>query len=254
MSWKSSLLAFASQRAPRLSSRVLASAGYTLDLEKFGPPEVFDLWNDATARRQDRAWQAIVEEARAGSPRHDVLALYEALDVAAHGSSSLLEVGCGGGYFSELIRLRFPDLTYRGLDLSPAMVELARQHYPGTDFVVGSAYELPEKSGAVDIVMDGVALIHMPEWQRALGEYARVAKRAVVLHGVTVTEAAPTTRFAKYAYGQPSLEYVFSRSELLEACTTLGLTIEKVVEGLDYDLEKFIGIPSVEETWVLKAG
>jgi ubiquinone/menaquinone biosynthesis C-methylase UbiE len=254
MSWKSSLLAFASQRAPRLSSRVLASAGYTLDLEKFGPPEVFDVWNDATAQRQDRAWQAIVAEAKAGSPRHDVVALYEALDAAGAGSTSLLEVGCGGGYFSELIRLRFPALSYRGLDLSPAMVGLARQHYPGTDFVVGSAYELPEKAGGVDIVMDGVALIHMPEWKRALGEYARVAKRAVVLHGVTVTEAAPTTRFAKYAYGQPSLEYVFARSELLGACTQLGLRLEKVIEGLDYDLEKFIGIPSVEESWVLKAG
>ena len=53
---------------------------------------------------------------------------------------------------------------------------------------------------------------------------------------------------------EPSLEYVFSRSDLLEACTDLGLTLEKVVEGLDYDLEKFIGIPSVEETWVLKVG
>jgi hypothetical protein len=74
-----------------------------------------------------------------------------------------------------------------------------------------------------------------------------------VLHGVTVTEAAPTTRFAKYAYGQPSLEYVFSRSELLDACSKLGLRLEKIAPGLEYDLEKFIGIPSVEETWVLTA-
>ncbi|MEO5921636.1 MAG: class I SAM-dependent methyltransferase [Pseudolysinimonas sp.] len=254
MSWKSSVLAVASQVAPRLSSRVLASSGYSLDLAKFGPPEVFGLWTDATAQRQDRAWQAIVADAKAGTPRHDVTALYEALETAGAENDSLLEVGCGGGYFSELIRFRFPKLKYHGLDLSPSMVELARQHYPGTEFVVGSAYELPDGDASVDIVMDGVALIHMPDWPRAIGEYARVAKRAVVLHGVTVTEATPTTRFAKYAYGQPSVEYVFARAELLAECTKHGLTLERVIEGLDYDLEKFIGIPSVEETWVLRAG
>lgn len=65
MSWKSSVLAFASQKFPRLSSRVLSSAGYTLDPTDFGPPEVFDVWTAETARRQDRAWQAIVADVKA---------------------------------------------------------------------------------------------------------------------------------------------------------------------------------------------
>jgi SAM-dependent methyltransferase len=252
MSWKSSLLAVASQTAPRLSSRVLASAGYTLDTEKFGP-DAFDVWSEETAQRQDRAWQEIVDEAKQGRPRHDVHALYDALEpLIGSGETSLLEVGCGGGYYSEIIAHRFPTVRYEGLDLSPAMIELAREHYPARDFVVGSAYELPSRANSFDIVMDGVAIIHMPSWKKALGEYARVAKHHVILHGVTVTDSKQTTQFAKYAYGQPSLELVFNRAELLGECTSLGLTQTRVIAGLDYDLEKFIGIPSVEETWVLE--
>lgn len=252
MSWKTTVLSIASQRAPKLSSRVLASAGYTLDTEKFGP-DGFDVWNDATARRQDRAWGQIVAEAKAGRPRHDVEALYDALDPLVSEGTTLLEVGCGGGYYSEIMAHRYPTLVYRGLDLSPAMIEVAREHYPQTEFVVGSAYDLPYADSSIDIVMDGVALIHMPDWRLALTQYARVARSHVVLHGLTVSDSSPTTQFAKYAYGQPSLELAFSRSDLLEACRGLGLTQTRVIPGLDYDLEKFLGIATVEESWVLSA-
>lgn len=250
MSLKTWILSTASQRAPRLARRVLASAGYTLDPSKLGSPEEFGIWNDATAARQDAAWQAIVAEARAGRPREDVESLWDALSgVPADGE--LLEVGCGGGYYSELIGLRYPDLRYRGVDLSPAMVETARAHYPERTFEVASAYELPFDDRSIDVVMDGVALIHMPDWPRALREYARVARHTVVLHGVTVTDTAPTTEFAKYAYGQPSLEFVFARSDLERVCADAGLRRERIVPGLGYDLEPFLGIRSAEETWVL---
>jgi SAM-dependent methyltransferase len=253
MSWRSSLLAAVSQAAPRLSSRVLASSGYTLDIARFGPPEVFSEWTRETALRQDKAWQAIVAEAKEGKPRHDVEALYTALaPVLRDGETSVLEVGCGGGYYSEIIAHRFPEVRYEGLDLSPSMIELAQDHYPQRRFVIGSAYDLPFDDGSFDIVLDGVALIHMPDWKLAIAQYRRVAARHVILHGVTVTEESPTTQFAKYAYGQPSLELVFNRAELLAVCEANGLTQSRVIPGLEYDLEKFIGIRSAEETWVLE--
>jgi SAM-dependent methyltransferase len=247
---KTWILATASQRAPKLASRVLASSGYTRDPSKLGPPEAFGEWDASTAARQDTAWQGIVAEARSGRPRGDVEALWDALS-AVPTTAELLEVGCGGGYYSELIALRYPDIAYRGVDLSPAMVATARAHYPERPFEVASAYELPFDDHSIAVVMDGVALIHMPDWRRALGQYARVASHTVVVHGVTVTETAPTTQFAKYAYGQPSLELVFARDELEAACTSVGLKLDRIVPGLGYDLEPFLGIRSTEETWVL---
>jgi hypothetical protein len=94
----------------------------------------------------------------------------------------------------------------------------------------------------------------MLEWKRALAEYARVARRYVVLHGLTLTEASPTTTFAKYAYGQPSIELVFNRTELLGECAAVGLSLEQAHPGLDYDLAEYIGVTSVSESWVLAVG
>jgi SAM-dependent methyltransferase len=251
VSLKSGVLAFASQRMPSLSRRVLASAGYTIHPDRLAPESEYGVWNSETAERQDRAWRPLVAAAEAGDVREDIAALYDALD-PIRPFSTVLETGCGGGYYAELIAHHYPDAVYRGLDISPAMIELARAHYPDREFVVGSAYELPFADDSQDVVVDGVALIHMPSWQRAVPEYARVARSHVVLHGLTLTDSAPTTLFAKYAYGQPSLESVFARSEVEAACAAAGLERVAITPGLDYDLEPYLGIPSVSETWVLR--
>ena len=252
MSLISFLIACASQLFPRLSSRVLASSGYTRDPARLGAPGSFSMWTSATAERQDRAWQPIVSAAKAGRLREDVAALYEALESLEAFPNTIVEVGCGGGYNSEIVSARFPALAYEGIDISAAMIAIAQAHYPQRTFVEASAYELPFADGAFDAVLDGVALIHMPEWQSALSEYSRVAKRYVILHGLTLAEHAPTTKFAKYAYGQPAIELVFNRAELSGVCEGLGLTLLSTHEGLDYDLKRYLGIQSVSESWVLE--
>jgi len=246
------LIAFASQAFPRLSSRVLASSGYTLDIDRFGSPEVFSVWTAETAERQDRAWHPIVEAAKAGHRREDVAALAGALEALGGDEQTVLEVGCGGGYNSEIISSERPELEYQGLDISEAMIAISQSHYPDRLFRIGSAYELPFEPRSFDVVIDGVALIHMPEWQRALAEYARVASGYVVLHGLTLTDTASTTKFAKYAYGQPAVELVFNRAEMMALCGEVGLTVVKQLGGLDYDLKRYLGIESVSETWVLR--
>ena len=236
---------------PRFSSRFLASSGYTLNPSSIGDESAFSVWHRSTAERQDRAWQPIVAAAKGGHPREDVAALYDAIGSLPGLPRTLLEVGCGGGYNSELICSRFPSIEYTGVDISTAMIEIAHEHYPSRTFSVGSAYELDFARRSFDVVVDGVALLHMQGWRNALAEYARVASSFVVLHGLTLTDAAPTTEFAKYAYGQPALELVFNRDELLAECGAVGLSLVSTEGGLDYDLKRYIGIESVSETWVM---
>lgn len=249
MSLSSRLLVAASQTFPRASSRVLASSGYTLDLDRFGP-DAYTVWTAETAARQDRAWQPIVDAAKAGHPREDVAALEQALDLLSP-DARVLEAGCGGGYNSEVIAFHAPGMDYTGLDIAPAMIDIARAHYPDRAFIVGSSYELPFADGSFDAVIDGVALIHMTDWQRAIAEYARVARTAVVLHGLTLTDH-PTLTFAKYAYGQPSRELAFNSDEVLAVCERNGLRLVSAFDGLDYDLEEYLGIPSTSVSWVLE--
>lgn len=249
MSLTSRVLAFASQAFPKASSRVLASAGYTFDLDKFGP-DGFRVWDDSTAARQDRAWNPLVAQALAGHPREDIVALFDALDSTGVTDGSILEVGCGGGYNSELIAHRAPGLRYTGIDLSASMVAVSRAKYPARDFRVASALDLPFDAGSFDIVVDGVALLHIPPWREAIAEYRRVASQFVVLHGLTLSDHE-TVAFGKYAYGQPSREFILNRAEVLEHCTSLGLTLVSTHAGDDYDLEQYLGVTTVSETWVL---
>jgi len=249
MSFMSRLLAFASQSFPRASSRVLASAGYTFDLDRFGP-DPFRVWDDSTARRQDKSWTPLVAQALAGHPREDIVALYGALDSTGVTAGPILEVGCGGGYNSELIAHHTPGLHYTGIDLSASMIQVSREKYPQRDFRVASALDLPFADGSFDIALDGVALLHIPAWRAAIGEYARVASRFVVLHGLTLSER-PTVTFAKYAYGQPSRELIFERGEILTECASRGLRLMAVLPADDYNLERYLGVPTTSETWVL---
>jgi ubiquinone/menaquinone biosynthesis C-methylase UbiE len=249
MSFMSRLLAFASQSFPRVSSRVLASAGYSFDLDGFGP-DAFRVWDESTARRQDRAWTPLVARALAGHPREDIVALYRCLESTGITEGSILEVGCGGGYNSELVADRAPGLRYTGVDLSESMVAVSRRKYPQREFRAASALDLPFPDGSFDIVLDGVALLHIPAWQRAIAEYARVASRFVVLHGLTLSER-PTVTFAKYAYGQPSRELIFNRAEMLAECESRGLRLVASHPAEDYDLEQYLGIPTTSESWVL---
>lgn len=252
MSITTSLVAFASQRMPWLSRHVLASAGYTLDVEKLAASGRFGVWNERTAQRQERAWRPLVEQALAGHPRQDVEALLTLLTPAVGPGTTVLEVGAGGGHISEILLARLPQLQYSGLDVSPASMQVASQRYPGRRFTVGSAYELPFADGEFDVVIDGVALLHMDGWRGALAEYARVAAHYVILHGLTITTGHPTTRFAKYAYGQPTTELVFADSEIRAECARLGLVIEAEIEGLAYDLDEYLGIPSTSPSWRLR--
>ncbi|MEE2789019.1 MAG: class I SAM-dependent methyltransferase [Myxococcota bacterium] len=86
--------------------------------------------------------------------------------------ADVLEVGCGTG----LILQRVAPIARRavGLDISPRMLERARQR--GLDTVEGTATELPFEDGSFDLVYSFKVLAHVEEIQVALGEIARVLR------------------------------------------------------------------------------
>jgi SAM-dependent methyltransferase len=94
-----------------------------------------------------------------------------------------------------------------GVDLSPGMVEEARNAYPTGDFRIGSHLEIPVPSGTIDLVIASSTLHHLPdtllpgafaEISRVMAEHAtlvgrepvgtgRIADRAGWLSGAVMT-------------------------------------------------------------------
>ncbi|GAA4772009.1 class I SAM-dependent methyltransferase [Actinomycetospora chlora] len=86
----------------------------------------------------------------------------------------VLEVGSGpGGVTAHLHGL---GVRVRGVDLSPAMVELARREHPGIGFAVGDMAALDVADAALGGVVAWYSLIHVPapELPAVLAEFRRV--------------------------------------------------------------------------------
>ena len=85
----------------------------------------------------------------------------------------VLEVGCGWGELAEWIA-RETGATVVAVDLSPRMVELARER--GVDARVADVQQLPFADGEFDCVVAAWMLYHVPDLDRAFAELARVLR------------------------------------------------------------------------------
>jgi SAM-dependent methyltransferase len=86
------------------------------------------------------------------------------------------DVGCGPGHVAGyLAKLGLRPL---GVDLSPGMVEVARERYPALDFTVGSFAELPVADGAWAGAVAPYSIIHVDPSARpaAWTELARAVR------------------------------------------------------------------------------
>jgi SAM-dependent methyltransferase len=195
-----------------------------------------------TVMRQERAYRGLIAAMKGGEPRLDFRVAAEAIAATGIVYPRLLEVGCGSGYYSEVLATLLPDgVQYTGIDYSDAMIARARAHYPSTAFEVADATRLPYVDDAFDIVFNGVSLMHIVDYQAAIREAARVAGRYCIFHSVPVFDDYRTTYLWKYAYGAPVVEAVFGKQELMSLCEAAGLRLERQWPGIPYDVSSVTG-------------
>ncbi|HVV87238.1 MAG TPA: class I SAM-dependent methyltransferase [Kofleriaceae bacterium] len=110
------------------------------------------LWNELDGKPLDR-W--LLERVAAGAP------------------GPVLDVGCGPGQVTAFLAARGADA--HGLDLSPAMIDLARARVPAATFEVGDLRALPHADGSLGAVVAMYSLIHVPrpDLAAAVAEHAR---------------------------------------------------------------------------------
>ncbi|MEQ3553138.1 class I SAM-dependent methyltransferase [Pseudonocardia nematodicida] len=112
--------------------------------------------------------------------------------VRAGGSdSAVLDAGCGSGQWTD--HLDRDGTRAYGIDLSPAMVTIARRYRPDLRFEVGSLLQLDAPDRSVAGVFAHFSLIHTPPdlLPDVLGEFARVIEPGgPLLIGVQITDSA----------------------------------------------------------------
>jgi ubiquinone/menaquinone biosynthesis C-methylase UbiE len=204
-----------------------------------------------TVARQERAYLGLIAAMKRGEPRLDFKVAAEAIAATGIPNPRVIEVGCGSGYYSEVLAALLPDhIDYTGTDYSEAMIARARARYPSTMFEVADATRLPYADRAFDIVFNGVSLMHIVEYQAAISEAARVASRYCIFHTVPVFDDHRTTFLTKYAYGAPVIEIVFNKPELMSLCQSAGLRLEHQWPCIPYDVQEVTGHLSTTETYL----
>lgn len=150
---------------------------------------------------------------------------------------SLLEVGCSSGFYSEVFEIAGLEVQYAGCDYSDAFIRLARQKYPGLRFDVEDATALTYSDETFDIVISGCCLLHIPEYEAAVAETARVARRYVIFHRTPTVLGQPNVYYRKLAYGIETVEIHFNEPQFLDLLAWLGLeliatyTLDESVNG-----------------------
>ncbi len=102
--------------------------------------------------------------------------------LAETGARSVLDAGCGEGFVADFLARQDPDLHITGVDLSPAAVAYAEEHFgQRVRFRTGSLYKLPFSDQAFDTVVCSEVLEHLDAPERAVRELRRVARRHVLI-------------------------------------------------------------------------
>ena len=110
----------------------------------------------------------------------------------------VLEIGCGRGVGAEVILDRLGAAEVAAFDLDESMVDLAstRLHGRPVSLSVGDVCDIAEPAATVDTVVDFGIIHHVPDWQQALVEVARVLRPG----GLLLFEEVPRRMLDTWAF------------------------------------------------------
>ena len=90
------------------------------------------------------------------------------------GAAKVADLGCGSGIFTYLLSKR--GFAAEGLDISPKLLDLARQKYPTLTFTEGDVEHLPHEDGSLDGILLSGLVHHLPDPAKCAAEAFRVLR------------------------------------------------------------------------------
>ena len=137
------------------------------------------------------------------------------------------DLGCGTGRVTSYLASLGLDVF--GIDLTPGMIEVARQQYPELRFDVGTLFDLPLKEGELAGALAWYSLVHTPreDLPVVFAELYRVLRPGgYLLHGFKVGSGS---RHLTAAYGHEGLDlevYRFEPADVMSLLAAAGFEEE----------------------------
>jgi SAM-dependent methyltransferase len=178
-----------------------------------------------------RQWAPQYDEGRNTLFDSDEPVMHEILDALPPGTA--LDAGCGTGRYAA--HLAAHGHRVLGVDSSPDMLGRARSRVPDGEFLIGDLDRLPVPDDAVDVVVSGLAVSHLPDLGPVMAELARVvrpgghvvvsdAHHEQIFRGSVVKAVGPA--------GEPGLvaTYRHTPGDFLRAALAAGLEVRRCEE------------------------
>ncbi|GAA2325911.1 class I SAM-dependent methyltransferase [Dactylosporangium salmoneum] len=145
----------------------------------------------------------------------------------AGGDGPVADAGCGPGHVTA--HLRGLGVDAFGLDLSPAMIDVARRDHPGVRFEVGSMTRLPLEDASLSGLLAWWSLVHTPDeaLPQILSGFHRVLRPGAPL--AVGFHAGEGARLKTEGYGgHPMHVYVYRRTPaaMTARLQEAGFTVE----------------------------
>ena len=159
----------------------------------------------------------------------DILAKLEKVEF-----HDLLDAGCGPAPILSLLSELYPDKHFTGLDLTPAMIEKAKEkNLPNVDFVVGDCENLPFEENSFDVIICCESFHHYPNPQDFFHSVYRCLRKG----GILVLRDFVADGFLAWMINKIEMPLanltghgdvgVYSEKQLRQMCANAGLTVEE---------------------------
>lgn len=145
-----------------------------------------------------------------------------------------LEIGCGNGYGTKLIKKHFGPRRIEAIDLDEKMIEIARRKNRDSSiqYYVMDASALSFADRTFDAIFDFGIIHHIPNWEECISEMYRVLKDngEAILEELSIeTFATLPGRIWKGFLDHPYSK-MFSTAEFLEGLSAAGFEVQGFAE------------------------
>jgi len=142
----------------------------------------------------------------------------------------VLEVGCAHGVGTQILLEQWQAKKVYAMDLDDEMLQKAKKRLQGyskdrLELQVGDVTQLQAENNSYDAVVNFAAIHHVPDWQAALKEIARVLKPG----GLFIFQEVTAQWILRWPYSvlfKHPMENRFSSSQFITELKSLGFEID----------------------------
>ena len=153
-----------------VESSFKCSNRHSFDLAKFGYVNL-SLQIKQSANYDKKNFQNRQQILEAGFYQAILEAISDLL-ASSESAKTILDIGCGEGFYSRKLQERHPDKTFYAFDISKDSVQIAAKSEPNwaVNWFVGDLARLPIKDASMDILLDIFSPANYGEFHRVLSK------------------------------------------------------------------------------------